>query len=164
MIYFLQSPDGGPIKIGYTDNIDARKRQLERYYGRTLVILATIDGGPEEEVSIHSRFDQLRLKGSNYRGRKPEQFRPSPELMAFIGVPMLAVENAEVVEMIPKYRDTDRDDIAVKMDRTLVSRARHIAHYRGVPLAEILSELLRAPLDKAYGQMLREIEKRGDKE
>ncbi len=50
-----------------------------------------------------------------------------------------------------------RDDASVKVDRAIVGRAKLIATHRGVALAELLSESLRAPIDKAYGQMLREL-------
>jgi hypothetical protein len=55
---------------------------------------------------------------------------------------------------------SDRDDIAVKLDRALVSKARLIAAHRGLVggVAELLSELASGPVDKAYAQMLRELE------
>ena len=39
MIYFMQPTEGGPVKIGFTDNLPARHKQLEKHYGRTLVVL-----------------------------------------------------------------------------------------------------------------------------
>jgi hypothetical protein len=83
MIYFMQSVEGGPVKIGTTESLGMRHKQLERHYGRSLVILATMDGGYEEEGEIHARFSHLRL------GDK-EQFRPEPDLMEFIGKPLFA--------------------------------------------------------------------------
>jgi hypothetical protein len=35
--------DGGPIKIGYTENLDARLKQLKAHYGRQLAVLATTE-------------------------------------------------------------------------------------------------------------------------
>jgi hypothetical protein len=60
----------------------------------------------------------------------------------------------------PKGRPktSDRDDATVRLDRTLVGRAKLLANYRGVSVAELLSELVRAPLDKAYALMVRELE------
>lgn len=57
-------------------------------------------------------------------------------------------------------KTSGRDDITVKMARKTVSKAKHLASYRGVSVAELLTGLVDGPLDKAYGQMLREIEKR----
>jgi hypothetical protein len=94
MIYFLQPTDGGTIKIGYTvNNVDSRRKQLETYYKQPLAILATIPGGRAREREIHEQFAEHRL------GRT-EQFRPDPEIMAFIGRPLLVDPNPAAVEMM----------------------------------------------------------------
>jgi hypothetical protein len=62
-----------------------------------------------------------------------------------------------------KGKKSERDDVAVKVDRTLVGKARHVAVHRGISVAELLSELLGSPLDRAYAQMLRDLEKGGAK-
>jgi hypothetical protein len=96
LIYFAQPIDGGPVKIGCSDDVPARVRQLEAHYGKPLAVLATMEGGYEEEQSIHARFDHLRF------GRT-EQFRPGADLMAFIGRPLLVGANPDAVEaMEPK--------------------------------------------------------------
>jgi hypothetical protein len=41
-LYFLQSPDGGAVKIGYSEDVEARHRQLEAHYGRPLTLLTAI--------------------------------------------------------------------------------------------------------------------------
>jgi hypothetical protein len=91
MIYFLQSPDGGPVKIGHTVNLDVRRQQLESYYRQPLALLATREGGRAEERAIHERFAEHRL------GRT-EQFRPVAEIMAFIGRPLLVGADPDAVE------------------------------------------------------------------
>lgn len=48
-----------------------------------------------------------------------------------------------------------RDDVSVKMDRTLVARARYIAELRGITLAEYLSETVRAPVDRDFAKASR---------
>jgi hypothetical protein len=53
---------------------------------------------------------------------------------------------------------SERDDVTVKLDRALVAKAKLIAAHRGSNVAELLSELLRAPIDRAYAQMVRELE------
>lgn len=90
MIYFLQPVEGGPIKIGCSENIDARREQLEARYGQPLALLATMKGDVGEEFAIHRRFKHLRL------GRT-EQFRPAPELMEFINRPLLVDPNPSAV-------------------------------------------------------------------
>jgi hypothetical protein len=88
VIYFAQSVDGGPVKIGTAVDVDRRIAQLEAYYGRQLAVLAILPGGPDEEAAIHERFAHLRLDGKGRCGRQPEQFRPAADLMAFIGKPL----------------------------------------------------------------------------
>jgi hypothetical protein len=91
MIYFVQPLDGGPVKIGYSDDVAGRVKSLEHHYGQPLSLLATMDGGREQEKQIHARFAHLRF------GRT-EQFRPAPDLMAFIGRPLLVSANPDSVE------------------------------------------------------------------
>jgi hypothetical protein len=98
MIYFAQPPEGGPIKIGFSANVEARIRQLEAHYGRSLAVLATMDGGRETEREIHERFAHIQLKGPGSRGNRLEQFKPTADLMAFIGLPMLVGANPNAVE------------------------------------------------------------------
>ncbi len=81
MIYATQATTGGPVKIGYSDNVPARIRQLERHYDRRLLLLATLPGSEVEERAIHDRFAHLRLGYT-------EQFRPAADLMVFLGLPI----------------------------------------------------------------------------
>lgn len=91
MIYFVQPLDGGPVKIGFTDNLPARLKQLEHHYQTPLAVLATMDGDRARETEIHDQFSHLRFGDS-------EQFRPAPELMEFIGRPLLVGPNPDAVE------------------------------------------------------------------
>jgi hypothetical protein len=93
VIYFAQSPDGGTVKIGCSDNVPTRIKQLETHYGRPLALLATMPGGRDQERAIHERFDRHRL-------RKTEQFRPAAEIMAFIGRPLLVGPDPDAVEVM----------------------------------------------------------------
>lgn len=94
MVYFIQAVDGGPIKIGYSKDVEARRRMLESAYKRPLAVLATMPGGRKEEAEVHDRFSHLRF------GRT-EQFRPNAELLEFIGRPLLVSANAKSVEVMP---------------------------------------------------------------
>lgn len=55
-------------------------------------------------------------------------------------------------------KTSTRSDVAVKIDRVIAGMAKAVATARGIPLAELLSEMLDAPVSKAYAQMLRELE------
>jgi hypothetical protein len=48
--------------------------------------------------------------------------------------------------------------VTVKVDRTLVGKAKLIATHRGISVAELFTEALGGPIDRAYAQMLRELE------
>jgi hypothetical protein len=54
-------------------------------------------------------------------------------------------------------KTSDRDDVAVKVARATVNKARRVAEHKGITLAELLTELLQGPVDRAYLQMLREL-------
>ena len=101
MIYFLQPTDGGPIKIGFSADVDTRHKALEAHYRRPLALLATLPGGRTEEAEIHRRFDHLRLDNGGSRGARIEQFRPAADLLAFIGRPLLVDANPDAVEAMP---------------------------------------------------------------
>lgn len=116
MIYFMAPVLGGPIKIGFSDDVDARRRQIEQHYGRPLALLATMPGGREEETAIHERFNHLRL------GRT-EQFLPAPELLDFIGQPLLVGPNPEAVEAMK----ASKVDIRFQVDSALYHRIRYAA-------------------------------------
>lgn len=50
-----------------------------------------------------------------------------------------------------------RDDVTVKLDRSVAFQAKQLAGHRGVSVAEILTETCRAPISKAYLEMLKEL-------
>jgi hypothetical protein len=52
----------------------------------------------------------------------------------------------------------ERDDAVIRVERSLASKAKAIANHRGVTVAAVASELLRGPINKAYAQMLKELE------
>jgi hypothetical protein len=61
---------------------------------------------------------------------------------------------------------SERNDINVKFDRTLASRAKVIAQGHGISLAEYLSAAARPVIDRDYARLMRELEggaSRGDK-
>ena len=76
MVYFAQFPTG-LIKIGVTDNLEARLPELAYDYGVDLTLLATMPGDRSTKHEVHQRFADLRV------GRT-DQFEPGPDLMDFI--------------------------------------------------------------------------------
>jgi hypothetical protein len=145
MIYFAQGADGGPIKIGTTENLPQRIRTLEGHYSRSLVVLATLDGGRDEERQIHEKFAHLRMG-------KTEQFRPEPELVEFIGAPLVAAAgdvvlmpsdgrkpmvvqirgSEEFKAWIEELADLERDTVAKFVERVVRKHAESIG-FREMP-------------------------------
>lgn len=147
MIYFMQGETGGPVKIGYTDDIVRRRKQLEAKYDCSLEVLLLVNGGRDRETQVHAQFAHLRFP-------RTELFRPEPELMEFISRPILVGADGDLVEA------KGRDDQAVKLDRKLAGMAKLIATRQGVTTAELLSEMLRAPIERAYAKLVLDLEGR----
>lgn len=62
-VYFIQGVDGGPIKIGYARNPEARLKDLQLASPVQLRLLAIVDGGKPRETELHQRFAHLRSHG-----------------------------------------------------------------------------------------------------
>lgn len=92
LVYFVQGVEGGTIKIGTSVNVPSRVKQLESHYKQPLTVLATMPGGRAEERALHARFAHLRFG-------KSEQFRPEPDLLAFINRPLFVNANPVVEAM-----------------------------------------------------------------
>lgn len=107
MIYALQAITGGPIKLGTTEDLPRRLAQLEAHYRQPLAVLATFEGGRDEERAIHKRFAHLRY------GRT-EQFRPAADLMAFLGRPLLVDANPGAVEAMPPKTEGRMTQVVIR--------------------------------------------------
>ena len=76
-IYFIQFGDGGPIKIGITNSVERRLKNLQSASPIKLNLLGTIkNGGTQLEEKLHIRFNRSRING--------EWFNPSKSLIKFI--------------------------------------------------------------------------------
>jgi hypothetical protein len=76
VIYFIQSGDDGPIKIGLASDVRERLRALQTAHHEKLTLLGVSSGDRKEERLLHIRFAQLRGIG--------EWFRPARELLDYI--------------------------------------------------------------------------------
>jgi hypothetical protein len=126
-VYFLQAADGGPVKIGFTANLKYRKRDLEKHYGKPLSLLATRDGGKENEAAIHAMFDHLRL------GRT-EQFRPDADLMAFIESDAEVNSNTNAPEIMRPVRPAPKvQQNSMRLGDDALAALDWIAGHYGLP-------------------------------
>jgi hypothetical protein len=74
---------------------------------------------------------------------------------------MSMTEGGTMAKSKGRPQRSGRDDTTAKLDRALVGMAKLIATRRGIPVAELLSDLLRGPLEREYAKMLRELEEGG---
>lgn len=70
LVYFIS--DGSRVKIGFTNNLENRFRNLQSGHGVELVLLGTIPGNILLERHLHDRFKHLRTQGEWFRA--DEQF------------------------------------------------------------------------------------------
>ena len=75
-VYFIKS--GDLIKIGYTGDLEERKRNIQVNNPTVVEVLKTIPGGYPEEQQLHQKFAHLNKLG--------EWFYSTQELLNFIGV------------------------------------------------------------------------------
>jgi len=131
LIYFAQTPTGS-VKIGCTDNIEARLQALESHYGQPLALLATMPGDCAIEAEIHERFAHLRFGNT-------EQFRPAADLLEFIGKPLLVNPDPDAVEVVkPRSVKGIRLDLS-PADHKRVARA---ARERGLTMSSYARQAL----------------------
>ncbi len=73
---------------------------------------------------------------------------------------MTAVQEVEMTEKKagPGRPKGDRNDVSVRVDRRVVGMARVVATHRGVTLAELLSDTLLEPVEKAYLELVAQAE------
>lgn len=72
----------------------------------------------------------------------------------------LVLEERPVARPRGRPKTSARDDVTVKIDRRLKGIAENVATYRGTNVAALLSELLEHPLELAYLQMMRDLERK----
>lgn len=76
-VYFVQSRGpGGPVKIGWSQDVERRIAELQTANAHKLVLLGRVKGTMEREAALHAQFAHLRMEA--------EWFRDAPEIHAFI--------------------------------------------------------------------------------
>lgn len=80
LVYFIQSVNGGPVKIGFVHRASALKTRvvdLQIASPYPLQVVKTVPGDRHVEWQMHERFERWRLSG--------EWFLPAKEIEAFCG-------------------------------------------------------------------------------
>jgi predicted GIY-YIG superfamily endonuclease len=74
MIYFVQCEMDGPIKIGFTDNVNRRMSALRSSNSEMLILLGVMEGDRALEKEIQKLFEK----------KQGEWFYPTPALYEYI--------------------------------------------------------------------------------
>ncbi len=125
MIYFVATADGLRVKIGTTIRLSVRLEQLRVKYGEGLNVIAVADGSFVEERTLHREFIEHRIEGEWFHFERP------------------------IYDWIEDHGDvwdgTDEvpNDVSVKMDENVVEDCRIASAFKGMSLAEYLSETMR---------------------
>lgn len=75
-VYIIHAPENGVAKIGFSASPSKRLSKMLTDSPTALHIVVLLDGGPELEAELHSRFSHLRERG--------EWFRVTDDLEEFI--------------------------------------------------------------------------------
>jgi hypothetical protein len=75
-IYFIQISPNGPIKIGLSNDVEKRRRNLTCAIPYDLNILGYIGGNQSLEKKLHKKFKTHYIRG--------EWFKPHSEILAYI--------------------------------------------------------------------------------
>lgn len=62
-VYFVQAVDGGPIKIGFSENPLERLRALQMASPASLRLVALVPGSYADEAAVHAHLHAHRLHG-----------------------------------------------------------------------------------------------------
>lgn len=75
-VYFVSAGEGGPIKIGWSQDVGRRIEELQTANPHNLILLATLRGTMADEARFHSMFARFQMQS--------EWFEPAQEILDFI--------------------------------------------------------------------------------
>jgi hypothetical protein len=79
-VYIIRTGDDGPVKIGWANDAEARRRQLQVSHPEPLRVIRTIEGSRATERWLHEHFAAHRLHGEWFEFRADMATVESPEL------------------------------------------------------------------------------------
>jgi hypothetical protein len=79
VVYMIQVGEHGPVKIGWTDDVERRLSGLQTANHERLRVIRLFEGGPAEERMLHKQFASQRLEG--------EWFTFTKEMLDVVGLP-----------------------------------------------------------------------------
>ena len=69
-VYFLQPENGGDIKIGCSNDVANRLKQLQISHSERLIVRNIIPGGYEKEKELHNEFQNIKKEGEWFRATR----------------------------------------------------------------------------------------------
>jgi hypothetical protein len=136
VVYFVQSIEGGPIKIGTTVRLTMRLQALANEYGLDLRVLAVTDGSYREEKSLHRQFSHLNVED--------EWFEPGDDLLEFI------------IKIGRPWDGTDeRPTEAVRVKNDVLSMIRVVASFENKTIADYISDTLRPIVERDFARHIK---------
>ena len=66
-VYFIRAGETGPVKIGWTKDVEDRRKILQTSQPELLQVIRVVDGTRSLERWLHDRFAALRLVGEWFR-------------------------------------------------------------------------------------------------
>lgn len=75
-VYFVESGTGGPIKIGWSQDVERRIGELQVANAHKLRLLGVVPGTMQKEGELHATFSHLRMEA--------EWFQNSVEIHAYL--------------------------------------------------------------------------------
>ena len=78
-VYFVQAGWNGPIKIGFSDDVDKRIAGLQTGNPEELRLLLVVPGTMGTEAAMHEQFAAARIRPTS------EWFNATKELLSFVG-------------------------------------------------------------------------------
>lgn len=128
MIYFVQSGEGGPIKIGHARNVEKRMGLLQTGNPVKLNVMATIDGSVEKEQELHTKFHKDRIF--------LEWFSPSKELLSFIA----SIQGNEV--QAPGKQKVIKGSLVVTVSKDVADAVKQLARDQGRTVSSVVDEAI----------------------
>lgn len=119
-VYFIQAGDDGPIKIGYTENLPARIKQLQTGQPQRMRVLRSMSGDRALETFLHRKFAAHRMAG--------EWFHPHRDILRYIIDNTLAKDERSATQTAQSRQTSDTAPPgAAPMPRSeLARRAREV--------------------------------------
>lgn len=70
-VYFIRDKKGGPVKIGFSTNVEDRLSTLQTSHHGELYVMAAVAGAQTLEREMHATFKAFRLKGEWFKFQGP---------------------------------------------------------------------------------------------